>query len=86
MIELIVYALAAAAITMTITRSSLFKPVRINKLLKCPYCFVHWVTFPMAAMTTTSFLDFIITVFALVTLSVPGMFLIELFMDKIDEE
>ena len=44
-------ALAAAVITMTITRSSLFIPIRRLlkfKIFKCPYCFVHWVSASLA--------------------------------------
>ena len=79
-------ALAAAAITMTITRSSLFKPLRVVKLLRCPYCFVHWVAALLVATITVDPFDFIISLFAVVALSVPCMYIIELFMEKIDEE
>ena len=78
-------ALAAAAITMTITRSRLFKPLRVVKLLRCPYCFVHYTAAALAATICTDFLDFIIKTFAIVALSVIPMYFIELFMEKIDE-
>ncbi len=83
MIEL---ALATAAITMTITRSSLFRRFRVVKLLKCPYCFVHWIAALLTLTICVSFLDFIIKTFAIVTLSILPMYIIELFMEKIDEK
>lgn len=84
----ITLALAVAAITMTVSRSSLFRPIRVVKVLKCPYCLVHWFAFLAVFLTESAFnrIDFIIMSFAVISLSVPIMYLIELFMDKIDEK
>jgi hypothetical protein len=55
-VALVVASMSAAAIATTITKSSLFKPLRVRlrlspfrwlrflgKLFSCPYCMVHWV-------------------------------------------
>ena len=78
---MILEALATSTITETICRSKLFKPLRkwLNfKLLNCPYCLAHWIAFGFTIFSCTSILDFIIRSFAIVTLAIPGMLLIEL--------
>ena len=70
-------ALAAAVITMTITRSSLFIPIRRLlkfKIFKCPYCFVHWVSASLALFLSGFW---ILNTFVIVGLSILPMLLIE---------
>lgn len=77
MIEL---ALATAVIAMTVTRSSVFRPIQCCKLLRCPYCFAHWVALALCLPQD----DFVIKTLVVIALSVPVMFLIHLFMERID--
>ncbi len=64
--EYIIVALAVASSSVTITRSSVFKPLRDKfdwKLLHCPYCLSHWIAAPFAWMFG------IVGVFAVIGLS-----------------
>ncbi len=52
MYDLIITSLAIATVSMTITKSSIFKEYRqsftssfLKKLLNCPYCLSHWLAF-----------------------------------------
>ena len=81
---MILTALATAAVTMTVTRSSLFGPLRDYlgwKIFRCPYCLVHWVAFAFALNLDG---NYIINVFALVALSIIPMFLIDIYLEYID--
>lgn len=94
MIQLLLVALATASISMTITQSSLFKGFRNWldwKLFRCPYCIANWVAIILVNCTLISnmysgvyFYQLIIQSFAVVTLSVIPMLVINLFMNKID--
>lgn len=58
--------LALATISVTVTHSYLFRKIRIVKLLKCHYCFNHWLaimTFPLHC-NSVNVIDIIISVFA----------------------
>jgi hypothetical protein len=52
--ELMALGLAGGVINVTVTRSSIFKPLRkwlgvrsafLRDLMRCPYCFGHWIGF-----------------------------------------
>lgn len=83
MIEL---ALATAAISMTLTKSSLFSWFQVTKLTRCPYCMAHWIAFILVPLTQQMHLiGLIVYSFAVVALSVVPMILINYFMEKMDE-
>lgn len=78
-IQLFLISLAISAISYTISRTEIFKPIRklicsrlnwLGKLISCPYCLSHWVSFGMIFYfyKTISFEVFILT-FAMVALS-----------------
>lgn len=53
--EYLIFALAIASISITVSKSSLFKNFRnrqtlafVKKLVKCPYCLAHWLVVPFA--------------------------------------
>jgi len=86
--NILIIALATSTITETICRSALFKPIRkwLNfKLLKCPYCLAHWLAFSFMLFNSLNFYDFIIKSFAIVTLAVPGMLLIEYLFKELEK-
>lgn len=89
-ITMIVIALAVATISMTITKSSLFECIQKYKLLQCPYCAAHWISFLIWSRyiaiypNTVTLFDFIISVFATVALSVLPMIAIDYFNTKVD--
>lgn len=91
---MIALALAVATITMTLTQSSLFECVRKQiecKLVRCPYCTAHWVSFFVWCGYVTQqpnsldVFDFIINVFATVALSILPMIIIDYFNTRIDK-
>jgi len=56
---LLILSMAGGVITVTVTRSSLFEPIRswgagrselLGALLSCPYCFGHWVGLLLAPL------------------------------------
>jgi hypothetical protein len=78
-IQLFILSLAISAISYTISRTEIFKPIRklicnrwnwLGKLISCPYCLSHWVSFVMIFYfyKTISVEVFILT-FAMITLS-----------------
>lgn len=82
---IILIALAVATISMTLTKSSLFENVReilSIKLLRCPYCMAHWISFlcwcgyTIQYPNTVTVFDFVIYVFATVALSILPMYVI----------
>ena len=86
---ILIIALATSTITETVCRSILFKPIRkwLNfKLLYCPYCFAHWVAFSFMIFNCNNVFDFIINSFAIVTLAVPGMLLIEYLFNVLEKK
>lgn len=80
---LTVLALAVSAISVTVTKSSVAKPMRewiksrspfLGKLFSCPYCFSHWVSFIVTAASGVTVIDswlinFIVMSFAIVALA-----------------
>jgi hypothetical protein len=74
--------LAIAAIATTITKSVLFKPLREFlgwRVLKCPYCLIHWLAISVVLFTPPvnnvfdiNVFDIIINVFA--TVAVASLF------------
>ncbi len=89
--NLIILALAVSSISYTITRSVLFAPIRkkLNwRVLKCCYCLSHWIAAFLIILDNypIEFLDFIIITFAVITLSIPGMYIIELFHQLLERE
>lgn len=55
----IVLAFAVSAISMTISKTKVFRPVRqwiqarsqwLGELVNCPYCTIHWVAFAAVAL------------------------------------
>lgn len=79
---MVLEALAISTIAETVCRSVLFKWLP----LKCSYCFAHYLALFVAVINYTNFYDFIINWFALVTLSIPGMLLIELLFKELEDE
>ena len=73
---LIIVSLAIAAISTTVTLTSLFRPLRVSvkdvpffgKLLKCPYCLNHWLALPVI-FTAPSIGVGIIAAFAVVAMA-----------------
>ncbi len=89
---IILIALAVAALTMTLTQSSLFEEVRKrigHKLVRCPYCAAHWISFFVwcgySAQNQIEPFDFVINVFATVAISVLPMIAIDYFNTKMDK-
>lgn len=82
--EMILEALAISAISETVCRSVLFRPIQKWYILKCSYCFAHYLAFFIALQQST-FYNFIVMWFALVTLSVPGMLLIEYLFKELEK-
>lgn len=83
---MILEALAISTLAETVCRSRLFRPLQRFYLLKCSYCFAHYLALLMAGFHYTNPYDFIINWFALVTLSIPGMLLIELLFTRLENE
>jgi hypothetical protein len=85
LIHLLPFAIAIAAVSMTVTKATLFKGMRerlkpipfFGGLVSCPYCFSHW----MSALVTLVFslkltsahpaLDFLLVTFVLVVMTAP---------------
>ena len=82
--HVIVLALATTAISITCTKGSIFMPLRLwilarsrwlGKLVKCPYCFSHWVAFALVGIYCPILIprwfivDWFVTVFVVVALS-----------------
>jgi hypothetical protein len=83
---MILEALAISTISETVCRSVLFRSVQRLHLFRCPYCFAHYVALFIAVHNYTSLFDFVITWFALITLAVPGMLLIEYLFKVLENE
>jgi len=83
--QLFLIAAAIATITITISKTLVFKPLRDNvpgkwlkKLLNCPYCLAHYFSFFIALYFYPFDFNLIIKTMALVTLS-SGFAIIILF-------
>lgn len=79
-INLIIISLAIASISYTISKGGIFRPMRLyickteskflGELISCPYCVSHWVSWIIMFVIFKSLsLDFIISSFAAITLS-----------------
>lgn len=81
-ILLILISLAVASTSMTISKSTLFSPLRIwikNKdelcceLISCPYCVSHWISLFISLLiditVTNSWLNIYIIMFSIIALS-----------------
>lgn len=89
-------ALANAVIVITITKSSLFKPLRngiknnfFKKLLNCPYCLSHWTSLILIIFSINypfPFFDFIIKVFFLIGITSLFSFLLLLYLNLLDKD
>jgi hypothetical protein len=81
-------ALAIAAISTTICKSSLFRHLQKYKLFRCPYCLNHWLAFAYvgheAFKYSMSPLDFVIKSFLLVTCSSICGYILALYLKEID--
>lgn len=88
----LILTLPVSAISLTITKSSLFERLRewalernkwLGKLVSCPYCASHWVSFALVALyqprviqSTAWPIDLIVSAFAIVALAQPVSFLV----------
>ena len=88
----LILSLPVAVISLTITRASVFQPLRewvlernawLGKLVTCPYCTSHWVSFALVAYYRPRIvqsawwpLDLILSAFALVALAMPISFVV----------
>ena len=82
---LIVAALAVSAVSLTMTKARLTRPLRqsvgsrsawLGELFDCPYCFSHWVSFaavavarPVVTSTGLLLIDLLISAFAVIALA-----------------
>ena len=71
-------ALAVASLSITLTLSKACKPIRdigkefgpwVGKLFNCPYCMSHWLAAGVVTYRKPFDADFILIVFATITLS-----------------
>lgn len=92
LIEILILALAVAVISLTVTKSTLFEKPRqwilersawIGKLVTCPYCTSHWVSFVLVALYQPKIthspwwqLDLLVSAFAIVALAMPIAFVV----------
>jgi len=87
--NILLLAAAIASISVTITQSSVFKPLRDFlrlSVLKCTYCFSHWLAFIAALLIASNAKEWFIYSFALVTIaSIFSLFIIKL-LKEIDHE
>ncbi len=82
--EYINTALAIAWVSVTMTKSTLFKPFRdslslasVKKLFNCPYCLAPWITIPLAYY-------FGFGIFAVIGLSAIFSLPMLIFLEKLD--
>lgn len=92
LLVVLILSLPVSTISLTITKSSLFERLRewalernkwLGKLVSCPYCTSHWVSFALVAwyqprMLQSAWLpvDLIISAFAIVALAMPISFVV----------
>lgn len=88
----IMLSFAVSAISMTVTKAVVFKPLRewiveknswLGKLFTCPYCFSHWVAFAVVFIWKPELLDsglwvldMLMTAMIMVAIAAPVSFLI----------
>ena len=97
---LIVVGLGVGACTFTITKASIFKPLRdvtahmprLGVLLACPYCLSHWlalvavITYPLRFATIGEAFCAIFAVVAIANLTIAGISYSFLVADAIEED
>lgn len=85
LLHLLPFAIAIAAVSMTITKATLFKGMRekikpipfFGGLFACPYCFSHWMSalvtwvFSLKLTSAHPVLDFLLVTFVLVVMAAP---------------
>lgn len=94
MLSIVYVSAAIAVISMTVTKSVLFKELRDYlgwRVLKCSYCFSHWVAFAFTifmvqSITDYLLIDFIITSFALVCFASLFSIGVDIFMERLDND
>jgi hypothetical protein len=81
-------ALAIAAISTTICKSSLFKRLQKYKLFRCPYCLNHWLAFAYVGYEAFDRgikpLDFVTNSFLIVTCASICGYILTLYLKEID--
>ena len=81
-------ALAIAAISTTIAKSSLFSKLHAYKLFRCPYCLNHWLAFAyvgyMWFCDGMSPIDFVINSFVIVTCASICGYILTLYLKELD--
>ena len=78
-IQLLILSLAISAFSYTISKTIIFKPIRqlicqvwpwAGKLVSCPYCFSHWVSFGAIVYFYKTFsVEVVILTFAMICMS-----------------
>lgn len=88
----IYYSLAIASITLTISQTAVFKPLRDNvptkwlkKLIHCPYCLAHYFALFAALYLFPWDFNLLIKIMALVALSSIVSLPILLYLELLDE-
>ena len=90
LLHLVPFAMAIAAMSMTVTKATLFKGFRdriedvpfFGGLFKCPYCFSHWTSalvtlvFGLKLTAAHPVLDFLLVSFVLVVMNAPFVWVI----------
>lgn len=92
LLVVLILSLPVAAISLTITKSSLFEPLRkwlldksewLGQLISCPHCTSHWVSFALVAIYHPRMLqsawwlvDLMVSAFAIVALAMPVSFIV----------
>lgn len=87
MVNFILLSAAISTISITISKSVIFRKLRSYlgwRVLKCPYCLSHWVAFLIATLISFTLFDFIINSFALVAFASVFSLLILIFIEKAD--
>ncbi len=93
--DLIWVSLAIASIVITISKTTIFKPLRNNiptkwlrKLINCPYCLAHYFSFfaYILLFPWVDFFDLITKTMAIVTMSSIAALLILIYLSKLDKQ
>lgn len=79
--EFLLISMTVAVLSETITRSSIgvFKPLRIYKLFRCPYCLSHWIAIPFSLSS-----NFVVQWGAIVCVSSIFGYVIEQYLKEIE--
>ena len=84
--DLSLMAMAIAAVSLTISKTYIFKWLRPKKFFGCPYCLSHWLSFLTVYLFIPGYAlpGFILLSFALVGLSSIVAIPIAFYLDYID--